>query len=146
MRIVKSYNKQNGVVYVYEVLGHTYDKEKKFTRSKRRLIGKIDPETGEIVPTGSRARKGKTDGLAIKSDGKVDYQLHYLEAAAQLQQTRKEFEKLKAENAVLQQKYDRLAERMKSLLALDETGSQAAIECLEKSTHQVPVYKLSSEE
>ena len=33
------------------------DSEKKQSRSKRRLIGKIDKETGEIVPTGKRGRK-----------------------------------------------------------------------------------------
>ena len=31
----------------------------KQSRSKRRVIGKLDPETGEIIPTGKRGRKPK---------------------------------------------------------------------------------------
>ena len=41
--------------YVYESESY-YCKEKNQSRSKRKLIGKIDPETGEMVPTGKRGR------------------------------------------------------------------------------------------
>ena len=51
--IIKQLNKQTGVTYVYESESY-WDKEKKQPRSKRRLIGKIDAETGEIIPTGGR--------------------------------------------------------------------------------------------
>lgn len=56
MRISRSYNKKTGVTYVYEVLENHWDKEKGYPVNKRRLIGKIDPETGEIVPTRKRAK------------------------------------------------------------------------------------------
>lgn len=115
MRIVKSYNKQNDVTYVYEVLEHTYDKEKKFTRSKRRLIGKIDPQTGDIVPTGTRGRKNKTDEL-VGPDGKIDYQLRYLEAKTELKRVSEENKKLKAQNEWLQKQYDLLTDGLRSLL------------------------------
>ena len=36
-----------------------WDEEKKQSRSKRRVIGKLDPETGETIPTGKRGRKPK---------------------------------------------------------------------------------------
>ena len=50
MAQIRQYNKKTGVTYVYE--SHSYwDKEKKQHRSDRKLIGKIDPETGEIIPT-----------------------------------------------------------------------------------------------
>ena len=56
MAIIKQLNKKNGVTYVYE--SHSYrDPETKQPRSTRRLIGKIDEETGEIVPTDGRGRK-----------------------------------------------------------------------------------------
>ena len=42
--------------YVYDSISY-WDKEKKQPRSKRKLIGKIDPETGEIVPTSPRKKK-----------------------------------------------------------------------------------------
>lgn len=50
MSIVKLYNKDRDVTYVYDSISY-WDKDKKQPRSKRKLIGKIDPETGEIVPT-----------------------------------------------------------------------------------------------
>ena len=47
--------------YVYDSVSY-WDKEKQQPRSKRKLIGKIDPVTGEIVPTGGRrGRKPKND-------------------------------------------------------------------------------------
>ena len=58
MAQIKQYNKKTGVTYVYE--SHSYwDKERKQHRSDRKLIGKIDPDTGEIVPT----RKKKDDAV-----------------------------------------------------------------------------------
>ena len=61
MAIVKIHNKARGVTYVYE--SHSYwDKELKQPRSNRKLIGKVDPETGETIPTGKRGRqKGSTN-------------------------------------------------------------------------------------
>ena len=55
--IIKRLNKQTGITYVYESESY-WDKEKKQPRSRRKLIGKIDGETGEIVPTGGK-RRGK---------------------------------------------------------------------------------------
>ena len=55
MAIVKVYNKERDVTYVYDSYSY-WDKEKKQPRSKRKLIGKLDPVTGEIVPTGKRGR------------------------------------------------------------------------------------------
>ena len=60
MAIIKKYNKQNGTTYVYDSVSY-WDKEKQQPRSKRKLIGKIDPVTGEIVPTAGRGRKPKAD-------------------------------------------------------------------------------------
>ena len=56
MSIVKLYNRERNVTYVYESTSY-WDKDKKQPRSKRKLIGKIDPETGEIVPTSPRKKK-----------------------------------------------------------------------------------------
>ncbi len=56
MAIVKSYQKKTDTIYVYESEPY-WDPEKQQSRSKRKLIGKIDKETGQIVPTGKRGRK-----------------------------------------------------------------------------------------
>jgi len=60
MSIVKLKDKRTGTTYVYESESY-WDKEKKQPRNNRTLIGKIDKETGEIVPTNGRGRKRKTN-------------------------------------------------------------------------------------
>lgn len=62
MSISKSYNKQTGVTYVYEVYENYWNKEKKRPESRRRLIGKIDPETGGIVPTSRQKKQADKSG------------------------------------------------------------------------------------
>ena len=58
MAIIKQYHKDTDTTYVYESESY-WDPELKQARSKRRCIGKVDPKTGEIVPTGTRGRKKK---------------------------------------------------------------------------------------
>jgi hypothetical protein len=58
MAIIKQYDKRSGITYAYE--SHSYwDKEKKTSRAKRTLIGRIDPGTGEILPTDGRCKKDR---------------------------------------------------------------------------------------
>ena len=58
--IIKKLDKQTGITYVYESESY-WDKEKKQPRSKRKLIGKIDEQTGEIVPTGGRKGRRRNE-------------------------------------------------------------------------------------
>ena len=51
MAIIRQTNKKTGITYVIESESY-WDKEKKQPRSHRRIIGKIDPVTGENVPDG----------------------------------------------------------------------------------------------
>ena len=56
MGIVYQKDKRSGITYAYD--DQTYwDEELKRRRSKRRLIGRVDKETGVIVPTDGRCRK-----------------------------------------------------------------------------------------
>jgi len=56
MAIIHQHDKRSGITYAYE--SHSYwDKEKKMTRAKRTLIGRVDAETGEIVPTDGRGKQ-----------------------------------------------------------------------------------------
>lgn len=48
--IVYLKNKKTGAVYVYESEGY-WDKEKQQARNKRVCIGKLDPETGGVIPS-----------------------------------------------------------------------------------------------
>ena len=66
MAIIKQLDKRSGITYVYESKAY-WDKEKKMSRAKRTLIGRLDPKTGEIIPTDGRNRKGKA-----KKAGKAD--------------------------------------------------------------------------
>jgi transposase len=43
-------NVVKGTTYIYESIG-VWDKEKKQTRHKRKCIGKLDPDTGELIPS-----------------------------------------------------------------------------------------------
>ena len=57
MSIVTQTDKRTGITYAYNTT-YYWDKEKRQSRSKRICVGKIDPETGDIVPTRGRAKKG----------------------------------------------------------------------------------------
>lgn len=56
MSIIYQYDKRSGITYAYENKAF-WDKEKKQSRAKRVLIGRVDPLTGEIVPTDGRHKK-----------------------------------------------------------------------------------------
>jgi transposase len=56
MAIIKHFDKRSGITYVYESISY-WDKEKQQPRSKRTLIGRIDKETGNMVPTDGRGKK-----------------------------------------------------------------------------------------
>ena len=64
--IVYQQNKKTGVVYAYE--NHPFwDSEKKQSRSTRKLLGKLDPSTGNIVPTRGRNTKKPIDEMPATS-------------------------------------------------------------------------------
>jgi hypothetical protein len=77
MATIYQHDKRSNITYAYE--SHSYwDKEKKMSRAKRTLIGRVDAKTGEIVPTDGRCRKTKAEKLAEKPAGdNVDYKLLY---------------------------------------------------------------------
>lgn len=60
------YQVKNGAKYAYESVSY-WDAEKKAPRSKRRYLGKVDPETGQIV----KAREKKGGGKAPDSCDEV---------------------------------------------------------------------------
>ena len=55
MSITKSYNKHTNTTYAYET-SYVWNDELQRKVQKRRCIGKIDPQTDEIVPNGRRGR------------------------------------------------------------------------------------------
>ena len=58
-------NKKSGVTYVYENIS-TWNKHKQRADCRRKCIGKLDPETKEIVSTGKRGL-GKGEQLSVRA-------------------------------------------------------------------------------
>ena len=56
MSIITQTDKRSGITYAYETT-YYWDKEKQQSRAKRTCIGKVDPNTGNIVPTRGRSQK-----------------------------------------------------------------------------------------
>lgn len=65
--IIYQTDKRTGITYAYESISH-WDKEKKQSRARRTLIGKVDPDNGEIVPT---RKKGASEDAGAKKPGPV---------------------------------------------------------------------------
>lgn len=76
MAIIKQFDKRSGITYVYESKSY-WDKEKKQSRAKRTLIGKIDEKTGEMVPTDGRMRNAKKKGKTVKFNPKNVTNKHF---------------------------------------------------------------------
>lgn len=123
MAIIRQYHKDTDTTYVYESISY-WDPEKKQSRSKRRVIGKLDPVTGEIVPTGKRGRPRKKkvesdDSRAISSTStESDQRTLIREQQILISTLQHQIADLQMENRHLRKvitKADRLAEQSRKL-------------------------------
>lgn len=90
MALIRQYHKDTDTTYVYESESY-WDPEKKQSRSRRKVVGKIDPDTGEIVPTGKRGRKKKETPPPAAGDIDAEYKkLSALYEQASLEIARKD--------------------------------------------------------
>lgn len=114
MSIVKLKDKRSGTTYVYESESY-WDKEKKQPRARRKLIGKLDEATGEIVPTGKSGRKkgasGQGDG-ASASEPITGYIRAIEEKDAQIRELKEENRTLKKERQEVLQTLRELCQKM----------------------------------
>lgn len=99
MGIIYQKDKRTGITYAYESKA-VWDKEKKQSRAQRRLIGKVDPDSGEIIPTDGRGRK-----RSPSYDPSTDDQEPI---PATRKELREEVRRLRAENARLESKLKEL--------------------------------------
>jgi predicted RNase H-like nuclease (RuvC/YqgF family) len=90
--IVYQKNKKTGITYAYESTSY-WDKEKSQPRSKRKYLGRVDPETGEIV------RKEKAAGKNKDDDGTV------AALRKELEEKERTIEALQKDLSSLQEKY-----------------------------------------
>jgi transposase len=65
MGIIYQTNKKTGITYAYESKSY-WDKVKQQARSKRKLLGKVDPKTGVIVPTRNYKKTQKVKQNILK--------------------------------------------------------------------------------
>ena len=94
MAIIKQYHKDTDTIYVYESTSY-WDAEKGQSRSRRKCIGKIDPATGEMIPTGKRGRQ--------KKDSSDPSNEEFIRLQSMYDQRQAEVKELKAQNARLEQ-------------------------------------------
>ncbi len=131
MSIIKK--KVGNTVYVYDSVSY-WDKDLKQPRSKRKLIGKVDPVTGETVPTGKRGRKAKapeesSDSAEIgrindsakslsteKSEGTNDFDMRYTDLQRQLLETEAALAKAESTVASLRKEKENLIEKLEKIL------------------------------
>ena len=121
MAYIKQYHKDTDTTYVYESESY-WDPEKKQARSRRKVVGKLDPLTGEIIPTGKRGRK--------KKDVTTD-----MENISDLQQLSRLYEETKRTTERLEQIIASQKEEIRTLkekLAESETQNRTMIQALKK--------------
>ena len=66
MAIIKQLNKKTGITYVYESRSYR-DKITKQPRSERKLIGRVDDATGDIIPTRKKQKVVTTSTIETPS-------------------------------------------------------------------------------
>lgn len=74
MAIIYQYNKKTNTTYVLEQKSH-YDAEAGYSRPVRKLVGKLDPVTGEVVPTGKVGRPRKKPPTPDNSSAGLEAEL-----------------------------------------------------------------------
>lgn len=121
MSITKGRDNRTGTVYVYESESY-WDKEKKAPRNRKKLIGKLDEATGEIIPTGKRGRKLKAEQQGTAKDGtleQMDYKKLYESCMENLQQKQRQIMELNSEVSELKKelkKQGNTLEKIRKLL------------------------------
>lgn len=119
MSITKSRDNRTGTVYVYESEAY-WDKELKAPRNHKKLIGKLDEATGEIIPTGRRGRPPKVKEGAAPADGagQADYQKLYESCAENLRQKQQQILELNAEIAGLKKELKKQGQTLEKIRKL----------------------------
>ena len=124
MAILKQTNKRTGLTYAYE--SHSYrDPETHKPKSRRRLIGRVDDVTGEIIPTRGRRRKSGLDAdLDSTSETTAEtVQVDILkEKDAIITELRQENRRLLREKEEFLALLGRIAENYRRRSAEDEAG------------------------
>lgn len=110
--IVYQVNPKTGIKYAYESISY-WDKDKKAPRSKRRYIGRVDPETGEIIKA-SRGKKKEAPAIVNGDAGELQALLEEKDAVIASLQEELDGIKVRYQEAIeLLEKIQALAGSMK---------------------------------
>lgn len=121
MAIIQQYHRDTDTTYVYESTSY-WVPELGQSRSKRKCIGKIDKETGEIVPCGKRGpkKKERPDQEQIENQELITLQSKYdqsLKEIAQLRISVSEMEKKLSDLGKQNQRLAAIIQRIRNLTA-----------------------------
>lgn len=109
--IVYQINKKTGAKYAFESISY-WDKEKQQPRSKRKYLGKVDPETGEIIPSRGRSSHSEEEGTQEKAV--------LLALRNEIADRDKTIEELRRKNNELTSKYEELLAAMRKVCVMLE--------------------------
>ncbi len=107
--IVYQIDKKTGAKYAFESTSY-WDKDKKQPRSRRRYLGKVDPETGDIIPSRGRTTHSG-EGETIHTD--EISALHN-----EIRERDQTIDRLRGEIDVLSVKYEGALETLRKIHAL----------------------------
>ncbi len=113
--IVKLRDKRSGAIYVYESESY-WDKEKQQPRSKRKLIGRLDEETGEVVPTDGRGRKRKDQNKTEETAGRDEVLNEKKALLDTIERQEADIKELKLRISALQEEKRQLLEELKRVM------------------------------
>ena len=109
--IVYQIDKKTGAKYAFESVSY-WDKDKKQPRSKRRYLGKVDPETGEIIPS-----RGRT----VHSEEKASEETTILPALyKEIEERDRTIKELRRDLDEVTEKYNQLLTTVQKLRAMVE--------------------------
>ena len=113
---VRQYHKDAKTTYVYSSESY-WDPVKKQSRSKRKVIGKVDPATGLVVPTGKPGRKKKTDTGASSTSSQTgqsdDLQTKYDACVATIKEQNQKILEMQKKIQTLSEECNRMAALLK---------------------------------
>jgi hypothetical protein len=110
MSIIKQRDKRTGTTYVYESKSY-WDKEKQQPRSNRTLIGKLDEETGEVVPTDGRGKRRTEKKKTAFEDTSL-----FNEQKQQLAEKDLLISQLTSQNKALEKEFNSVLKEIRSVL------------------------------
>ena len=111
MSIVKGYSKQNDTTYFYEQ-DYKWNPVTKRPEGTRKLIGKLDPSTGKMIPTGRKGRPKKDSGAS--ASGKED--MRHARLQGQIDELTRRVQDLSSENDDLKLQVKRYEKKIQAIV------------------------------